>query len=575
MHRHSRLILGVFAGVAIALLAVFAVALAATQRSARDDIADRFHDRAARSAAVTQSLFLATTSLGDAELARTYGAEHVPAQALEAQATSESSLYAAVLGPDGEVLVTTRAMPPAALRHLRSTPPHIRQTLSGQQIGLSDVLTNVIPGTPVVEYAASFRTSFGRRTLVTGLSGQFLGVFLGGLLARGPNAEDAALYILDTNGRIIGAPGLPTAGGTPAEPGLLGAYLKRPQGTFSSAGTERHFTSAAIPGTPWHVTMSATTERLFASASGTQVLIPWLLFAALAIAAGAAFWLVARLLAADRRVEGAYRELSGSHAALERSNVQLGERAAELARSNTDLEQFAAVASHDLQEPLRKVQAFGEQLELGWHDQLGPEGQQHVARMRRAASRMQALIDDLLQFARIATGGAVFAPVPLDSVLAAATSDLELTLAETAGEVVVEPLPVVLGDRRQIEQLFFNLLSNALKFRRPDVPPVVSVAARTEAGSAVITVTDNGIGFEDAYRERIFGIFERLHPRDHYPGTGIGLALCRRILDRHSGTIEAHGAPNEGTTIVLTLPLAATPATAPDPADADHEMSLR
>jgi signal transduction histidine kinase len=575
VHRHSRLILGVFAGVAIVLLATFAIALAATQRSARDDVADRFHDRAARAAAVTQSLFLVANTIGENELSKNYGAERVSKAQLDAESAADNNLYAALIGPRGELLAATNTTPPAVMSHLRSVPSHIRRAVAGQQIALSDVLTTVIPGTPVIEYATSFKTRFGRRTLVTGLPGQFLGLFLGGLLARGPNAEPAATYILDSNGRIVGAPGVRKGAGTPREPGLLSAYRQRREGTFSSAGSERYLTLAPIPGTPWRIAMSASTERLYASVSGTHILIPWLLFAALVIAAVAAFFLVARLLAADREVEGAYRELSGSHVALEHSNAQLNVRAAELVRSNTDLEQFASIASHDLQEPLRKVQAFGEQLELGWSDQLGEEGQEHVARMRRAASRMQALIDDLLQFARIATDGAQFAPVPLDAVVAAAQSDLELALAETRGEVLVEPLPTVMGDHRQIEQIFCNLLANAIKFRRPDVPPVVHIAARTHDGCAEVSVTDNGIGFEDAYRERIFGIFERLHTREHYPGTGIGLALCRRILERHGGSIEAHGEPNEGTTIVLTLPLATNIADVTEPEDAERVVTVR
>jgi signal transduction histidine kinase len=414
----------------------------------------------------------------------------------------------------------------------------------------------------VVEYAASFRTDFGRRVLVTGLPGPLIGALVGGLLGRGPNAEGAKIYVLDADGQVVGAPGSRPGAEVLPVPGLGSAFMAGPEGDFSSAGEEWYFTSAAVPGTPWRVTLAAPAARVFDSVSGSTVIVPWLLFAALALAAAAAFWLVARLLAADREVENAYRALSVSHAAVERKNVEITERVEELARSNADLEEFASIASHDLQEPLRKVQAFGEQLELGWGDRLGEEGRDHVARMRRAAARMQALIDDLLQFARIATAGAPFEPVPLDEVVEAAGADLELTLAEADGELRVDPLPVVMGDRRQLEQTFANLLSNAVKYRRAGVPPVVNISAETRHGQAVVTVADNGIGFEDAYRERIFGIFERLHSRDRYPGTGIGLAICRKILERHGGSITASATPDEGTTMVLTLPLADAPATA-------------
>lgn len=560
MHRHPRRILSVCASLAILLLAAFAVAIATTQQSARHDVERRFHDRATRAAAVTQSLFLAAFSANQAKLARIYGDPHVSQARLETQAKASGNAYAAVLGPRGEVLAATRDAPAAALRHLRTVPPAVRQVLAGRPIGLSDVLTDVVPRTPVIEYATRFDTPSGRRTLVTAANGRLLGVFIGGLLARGPNAEDATTYVLDSNGRVVGAPGVSIPNRLVRQPGLLAALRRRPNGRLSSDGTERYYTSAPVPGTPWRVAMSATTDRLYASVSGAHVWVPWLLFAALAAAALSVLWVVRRLLNADRQIEQAYGELAGSHEALERTNAELTRRAAELARSNAELEQFASIASHDLQEPLRKVQAFGEQLELDWGERLDDEGRENIARMRRAASRMQALVDDLLRFARITTQGAPLKPVSLDDVLAATESDLEVALEEAQGAVLAEPLPAVTGDRGQLEQLFLNLLSNAIKFRRPGVAPVVHVTGRTDGDRVVITVTDNGIGFDNAYSERIFGIFQRLHDRDEYPGTGIGLALCQKIVDRHGGAIQARGRPGEGSTIELTLSPAGTGA---------------
>jgi signal transduction histidine kinase len=532
-----------------------------TQRDARDAVAQRFQERAARAAGVTQSLFLVANTLSETELAADYGGERV-SQAKLQSATDGGNLYAAVIGTGGEVLATSPGIPPNALQALRARPEHITRSIGGAQFALSNVLRDAVPGTTVVEYAASFRTDFGRRVLITGLPGPLIGALVGGLLARGPNAEGASTYVLDADGQVVGAPG--SRPGTEVLPvaGLRSAFMEGDEGEFSSAGDEWYFASAPVPGTPWRVALSAPAERVFDSVSGSTVIVPWLLFAALALAAAAAFWLVARLLAADRKIESAYLALAESHAAVERKNAEVTERAEELARSNADLEEFASIASHDLQEPLRKVQAFGEQLELGFGDRLGEEGREHVARMRRAASRMSALIDDLLQFARIATEGAPFEPVPLGDVVEAAGADLELTLAEAGGELLVDELPTVIGDRRQLEQTFANLISNAVKYRRAGVPPVVKISAETSDGQAVVTVQDNGIGFEDAYRERIFGIFERLHSRDRYPGTGIGLAICRKILERHGGSITAHGIPDEGTTMVLTLPLAEAPATA-------------
>jgi light-regulated signal transduction histidine kinase (bacteriophytochrome) len=165
------------------------------------------------------------------------------------------------------------------------------------------------------------------------------------------------------------------------------------------------------------------------------------------------------------------------------------------------------------------------------------------------------LIDDLLMFSRVSTQGRPFVPIDLSAVAEQTLSDLEVTIAEAGASVVVEPLPTVCADRSQMGQLLQNLIANALKFRRPGVVPEVRVSGRVSGGTAEITVRDNGIGFEPEYGTRIFRAFERLHSRSAYPGTGIGLALCRKIAERHNGTITAEGVPDVGATFVVTLPV--------------------
>lgn len=239
----------------------------------------------------------------------------------------------------------------------------------------------------------------------------------------------------------------------------------------------------------------------------------------------------------------------------------------ELARSNRELEDFAFVASHDLQEPLRKIRAFGNRLESGYNDVIDERGKDYLARMLNAAERMSMLISDLLAFSRVSTRGKEFGEVDLNRAINSVIDDLEIAIEEKSAEINVDDMPVIRGDKSQLEQLFLNLISNALKFQSEGVKPVVSINvtnALPEDTSDIliseeyewikITVTDNGIGFEQSFAEKIFAPFQRLHGRSEYKGTGIGLAVCRRIVERHNGQINAISKPGEGATFSIILP---------------------
>ncbi len=239
----------------------------------------------------------------------------------------------------------------------------------------------------------------------------------------------------------------------------------------------------------------------------------------------------------------------------------------ELARSNRELEDFAFVASHDLQEPLRKIRAFGNRLESGYNDVFDERGKDYLARMLNAAERMSMLISDLLAFSRVSTRGKEFDDVDLANVIKSVMSDLEIAIDEKSAQIDVSDMPVVRGDKSQLEQLFLNLLSNALKFQSDGVTPIVSITATDATSEDVkdilisdehdwikITVTDNGIGFEQSFAEKIFAPFQRLHGRSEYKGTGIGLAVCRRIVERHNGQISATSKLGEGATFSIIIP---------------------
>lgn len=239
----------------------------------------------------------------------------------------------------------------------------------------------------------------------------------------------------------------------------------------------------------------------------------------------------------------------------------------ELSRSNRELEEFAFVASHDLQEPLRKIQAFSDRLETMFKDELGEKGIDYISRMKNAAQRMSNLINDLLEFSRVTTRGKDFTDTDLKVVLDEILSDLEIAIQESNTQVNISEMPVIQADISQMQQLFLNLLSNAIKFRRENVAPIINVdyehkkefsdELHTEVEWQIITIKDNGIGFSEEYADKIFVPFQRLHGRSQYKGTGIGLSVCRRIVERHGGTITAQSKDGEGATFIIKLPVEA------------------
>ena len=247
-------------------------------------------------------------------------------------------------------------------------------------------------------------------------------------------------------------------------------------------------------------------------------------------------------------------ERKRAEAALADANEELARRNEELERSNDQLERFAYVASHDLKSPLQVVRGFLDLLVRTRADQLDEQGREFVQAAVRGAHRMEALIDDLLSYASVGRGAGPRVSVSLGELLDEVREDLEARLAETGGQVVSDSLPTVVGDRTQLRQLLQNLVSNAVKFHRPDEEPRVLVDARADEAGWQISVEDNGIGIPPDQREHVFNMFTRIHGGDAYPGTGIGLAICHRVVENHGGRIWVDDAPGGGTRITFTLP---------------------
>lgn len=285
---------------------------------------------------------------------------------------------------------------------------------------------------------------------------------------------------------------------------------------------------AAKPGVPLH--WERRDERLGRDYDITDILIPW----------------------TDGRL--VHYQLAADATERRRLQRELEANLKELARSNAELEQFAYLASHDLQEPLRKIQSFGDRLATNLGDQMDERSRDHLERMLDSARRMQQLINDLLTYSRVGMRAQLIGEVDPVEIARQVVSDLEVRLEQCGGRVEVGSLPPFEADPTQLRLLLQNLVGNALKFHREGVPPVVRIEGADRGRQVLLTVTDNGIGFDEKHKDRIFRIFQRLHTRQEYEGTGLGLAVCEKIAQRHGGTITAAGRPGEGAVFTVILP---------------------
>ncbi|MBN2528453.1 MAG: hypothetical protein JXR76_18845 [Deltaproteobacteria bacterium] len=246
-------------------------------------------------------------------------------------------------------------------------------------------------------------------------------------------------------------------------------------------------------------------------------------------------------------------ELSVLKHMVDKKTIALEAALTEVTRSNTELEQFAFIASHELQEPLRKIVSFGNLLSEYYGHQLDAKGTDYLDRMKSAAKRMQSQIDNLLRYSRISTEDITFEPVNLNELVKKMAIDFDEEIRSDGGILNIDQLPEIQGDALQLRQLFLNLIGNAIKFRHRNRPLVININTTFHDKEVIIKISDNGIGFEQSQSESIFGIFHRLHGDTRYSGSGIGLAICRRIVRRHSGAICAFGNPGKGACFHITF----------------------
>lgn len=535
-------------GIVLAVVfTVFAIELSSGQTRTRNQIKTEVKDRAELTASLINSLFK-TLEQGNPQDTTDYGGTAVNMTKLEAAAFGER--YAVVTASDGRVIAASSGFDQASGLAVR---PSLLAGMvqSGTTYYLSDLAS--VSGHYVADLVVPFKAQDGStRFLITGLDplSPIFAQFFGGNLRTVPGVKGEVNYYVDGNGRIISS----------SQPSIRpGTYPANPatRSLARSSGDENgfFFQQAKLDNSSWRVLLVAPDGALFSSVNGARMLVPWIIFAALVVAAVLAALLGWRVIRSAEVVSEVNGKLAVVNEELRVANESLHRRAAELARSNEELESFASIASHDLQEPLRKVRTFTEQLTILEADRLSDKGKDYLGRANAAAERMQKLIEDLLKFSRVSTQGRPFETVDLAEVTSRVLVDLESQVEEAGARIDVGPLPVITADALQMQQLLQNLLSNAIKFRRPEARPEVTVRGEVRGHNVLLTVKDNGIGFEPRYSARIFRIFERLHGRTEYPGTGIGLALCRKIADRHGGTIEAQSQPGQGATFTIVLPV--------------------
>lgn len=236
-------------------------------------------------------------------------------------------------------------------------------------------------------------------------------------------------------------------------------------------------------------------------------------------------------------------------------NQELSAKAEALEKSNAELEQFAYVVSHDLQAPLRNIMSFTKLLERELGEDLGETPAEYMAFISDAVLQMKALIEDILALSRVSNRGEAFTACDLQNVMQEAINRQQESIRETQGQVNYNNLPTITADKTQMVQLFQNLIGNALKFKHPDRDPVIDITAEVQQETLTLRCKDNGIGIAEEHHERVFGVFTRLHTDDDVAGTGIGLSICKKIVDRHQGQIQVQSQLGEGTSFVITLPI--------------------
>src|SRR3954454_3764581 len=547
-----------FAALAIAALGVGAYVLANSQSDQRKTLRDRYAERTRVASSLLDSLFLIAFAPQSGQLSQQFK-DGGSRQALDRQVKDSNLAYAVIVDPAGKIVASSSGTPPSAMARLAKRPFHVQTALT-KGYGLSDRLPAEGSTPAAVESAIAFKSAKGPLVSVQGSPLTTFSSFLTGTLKPLPTTRGEA-YVLDGAGKPLGRI-TRSRSSSANDTQLVDAVGQERQGLYTRNGDERFFAASPVGNTRWRVALAANTSNLYSPVGGTARWVPWLLLGMLTVA----LLSVAVLLRRDLSSGAA---LASANLELERNRAQLERRPVELERSNTDLEQFAYVASHDLSEPLRTVAGLSDLMSTRYRGQLDPEADEFLEHMGNSVERMQAMIDGLLAYSRVGRGTIQRDAVDLDAVVDEAIEALGSIVGRSGAAITRDDLPTVTGDRVQLGQLLQNLIANGIKFTAPGVTPAVHISCERDRNVWTVHVRDNGIGVDPKYAELIFKIFQRLEPRERYEGTGIGLPLAQRIVERHGGRLWVESAPGGGSVFSFTMPQRA-PAADESP-DADPE----
>jgi len=534
-----------------AALGVGAWQLARAQSNERKDLESRYASRAPIATALVDSLFQLVFQQQAANAAKTLSGDVTDAQLDKLLARGGTTAYQAIIAADGHLIAGSSRTPERIRDGQGIDSPHVKTALQSKtKTGLSDAIES--DGKKLIETAVSYPAPDGMRVLITGSPLDTYASFLSGAIKPLAPVVGGSGFVLDGKGNVLGSvisPGVPRV----PDRALVVDSAKSDTGKYTD-NQEKFFAAATVPETNWRIAISAPTSRLYGTSNGTGRWLPWLVLGLCALAFATVALLIRRTVVAGERLALANAELERSQGRLRDRAAELTKSNTELQRSNSDLEQFAYVASHDLSAPLRAVAGFSQLLAARYKGRLDTSADEFIGHMQQGVDRMQRIIDDLLAYSRVDRGDLSPDEIGLEDVLGEVLHGLGPDLSDHGATVTHDPLPVVRGERGQLGQVLQNLIANGVKFTAPGVTPHVHVTARPDGDGMVrVEVRDNGIGIDPEHAERIFKMFQRLHGPEEYPGTGIGLAISKKIVERHGGQLFVEAGAEGGSTFVFTL----------------------
>jgi signal transduction histidine kinase len=548
LRRRANRIALIFVVFMAVILGTGAWQLAQSQSRNREQLRHNYENRSSTIANVLESLFQAAFQSGAATNAKQFGSTVTSAQ-LKAYARQSQALFTAIVRADDSTVAATPGTPPGLGKAL--VPSALKTG-----IAISDLTT--IGKQRVLLNVSGFKGTEGPRAIVSASPATLFSAFLSGSLAKQVSAKGDLAYVLDGNGKVLGAASQanPRHPEPPNQTLLTNVQKGLHSGFYNQGATQRYYSSAphVLPGTRWHIVVSVPTDTLYKTASGFGRWLPWVILGVLALALLSIGLLLRRAIEAGARIAEVNSQLEVSQDRLRDRAIELQNANEELQRSNEELEQFAYVASHDLSAPLRAVAGFSQLLGVRYRGRLDAEAEEFIRHMQDGVDRMQRIIDDLLAYSRVDRSSVSSEIVDLDAILEEVLHGLGPDIADRQAVVTSDPLGPACGEAGQLSQVLQNLVANGVKFTAEGVRPEVHVSARHNGGRVYVSVRDNGIGIDKEHAEQIFKMFQRLHATEDYPGTGIGLAIAKKIIDRHGGTIEIDPAEGGGTVFTFDLP---------------------